>query len=334
MYRSYEKTLKYNDKEWFLNLLGDSKDLLSSYHYLQNTISILTKGHVKRSIALEYATLEYLATHDESTPYRISTTLSAPISSLSNVVSCLESKGFIRVVRKDKWRTGLSRRFYDITSIGLALIVSLHENVVRGDNIIKAYKGEWKRYGDNKKSSLSLIAPKKAHLPVFDFLFQNWHIINNALNKHEPTFEDWATQAFLKAFVKNLPSLFGKIISIVSDHDFQARRIEEITQHRVSRDIIPRSSRILEHDDLLNELRKRINSEVSLAYLYAFLGMVFGTPSYYWWVVPSVPMPSKQLWKLFLSTYYKESLEMKIEEMIGYYKRGLKSLRNLLEYIK
>lgn len=172
-------------KRWFRNLLGNSTSFVNTwqhFEHLMNSFDDQIKHHkrTKKSNTLAYATLEFLATHGSNTPYKIADDLGVATSSLAKVISTLESDGFIRIVKRTRWRTKLWCKLYGMTSIGLSLILAFHKERMEEKFTIDQYPSIQRWFEKQIKINyLKQIVNKNRHLPFYNIFFRKWESMTN-----------------------------------------------------------------------------------------------------------------------------------------------------------
>jgi len=349
----------HDDKEWMLSLLGDSRDIFEGYVCLrQLTESIdtvfLADRSVRKSVALQYGILEFLATEGANTIYRIKEDLDVPLSSVWNVIRKLETHGLVRIVKEDTWRTRLQRRYYSVTSIGLAPLLSLlglrideeqekaHESFETGEEwegrrlfAIDRYQQIQKRFERDIDEVLSSIARKNVHLPVYGFFFQNW-------NEYEEALQNMIERRLdiLKNFfdTKCLVPLFLDIIQLARSYCYMVKTGEFPQSPPFGDPFSPeRSSDMLGRADVLRDFRRKTNRKIGWAYLRALSLGPDELPPHN--IAESFRMyhacygHEDKVWQVFFSTYGK-MVEEEIEDMVAQYKVDLGALKALANIMR
>lgn len=217
------------EEEWYRNLIGDlfppskSKEIWvksnSVFNHIQRMITsietqIIYDKPMDKLTALQLGILEFLATQGSSTMYKVKKELNIPFSSLWNAFSILESNGLIRVISKEKWRTGLQRKVYGLTSLGITPILVFHEERVNRKLVISQYQKlqDWFE-GKILHSYFRSIRQKYKHIPVYDIFFQNWDLFQNAWKELGSKLSLFTVTGALK-FYSDLKDFYTQLVAI------------------------------------------------------------------------------------------------------------------------
>jgi len=239
------KKLKAEYKDWLHNLVGQafqSNLFYESLYYLKSFGTLKAKH--SKSCELDYGIMEFLAINEKdqenpNTPYRIATNLSIRGSTLQTAINRLEKYGFIRIEDVDRWRTGLTRKQYMLTSIGLATVLAHQPRswryVEKGNELpfdpstdfIKRYPQMRKWFEKNMDYKLlDRIIKQNTCSPIYNLIFQKWEELKRSNILDTETLCSLTGLNFQEAIIFNpefhvllFERINGEIIHVRFPHD-------------------------------------------------------------------------------------------------------------------
>jgi DNA-binding PadR family transcriptional regulator len=219
-----------------------------------------------KSVELEHAILQFLATRNGSTLYEIHKGLLKPTyySSFKGCISRLEKDGFVRVIHTDKWRTGLTRKEYGITSLGLAPVLSRVHKYEFLEDFTDVFKGKIREWFQNiGKNYFETIATENKHIPLYNLIFDKWSKLEEYIK--EPNDLDEIVKYKILSDEKFHLILFRKVFWMISELDSK-------------RELINKG--IVQDTDYLKEFIA-FKNKVCTYFMWLFLAKFFGFRSLY-----------------------------------------------------